>query len=150
MAAEAGGPFDGLPEFLREVAEVAGLEAAMKLAWDYGGVRIRIPRRASTNHWLVKSVGRKAADALCKHFSVNDADDRPMAMEIVVPQAGTGVMAQAKRRLADDLRSGRFSVRAAARRNGLTERTAWRMKAKLSGKEDTDQPDLFRLYQPEG
>lgn len=140
----AGGSFEGLPETLQEIAAVAGLEAAMKLAWGYGGTQVLIPGKVGPNHWLTRCVGRRAAEAICAHYRVTNADDRVVGnFRLHVPQGGTGVLDQARRCLARDLASGTVSVRAAARRAGLSERTAWRVKAQLDGPGDPRQPDLF-------
>lgn len=141
---DAPGSFDGLPEVLREIAEVAGLEAAMKLAWQHGGTEVRIPRKVGAKHWLVTCVGKTAADRICDHFQVRDADGRPIGnFRVLIPLAGTGVMAQAKRKLVQELRAGNLSVRAAARKCGLHERTGWRVKAQLQHPGTDVQPDLF-------
>lgn len=139
----ASASFDGLPETLREIAEVAGLEAAMKLAWARGGTQVWIPRRVGPRHWLVQAVGREAADAICRHYCVTDADGHQVGrLRLLIPQGGTGVLAQARRRLAHELRTGNSGVRTAARKCGLSERAAWRLKAKMRGG-GGDQGEMF-------
>lgn len=141
--------FFGLPDVLREIAEVAGLEAATKLAWGYGGTIVKIPRKVGPKHWLVDCVGRKAADAICNHFRVIDADGRAIGnFKLQVPLGDTGVLAQVRRRLAEELQSGKLSVPAAARKCGVHERTAWRMKAKLQHPGNGTQGDLFDPTEP--
>ncbi len=136
--------FDGLPPNLREIAEVAGLEAAMQLAAEYGGIQVKIPRRVGSEHWLVKCVGLKAAEAICAHYLVRDADGHPVGnFRMLIPKGSTGIMAQARQRLARELQDGDISVREAAKRAGLGERAGWRMKAKLRGRRDDRQGDLF-------
>lgn len=138
--------FDGLPDTLQEIAEVAGLDAAMKLAWARGGTQVWIPRKAGPRHWLVEAVGREAADAICRHFCVTDADGHAVGrLRILIPQGGTGVLAQARRRLAHELRTGNGGVRTAARKCGLSERAAWRLKAKIrkGGTGSGDQGEMF-------
>ena len=105
---------------------------------------MRLLHNTGSKHWLVTSVGKVAADAICDHFQVRDADGRPIGnFRLMIPLAGTGVMAQAKRRLAHELQTGNLSVRAAARKCGLHERTAWRTKAVLQHPGTDAQPDLF-------
>lgn len=133
-----------MPEILREIAEVAGLDAALALAWNYGGTTVKIPRKVGPQHWLAKCVGLKAATAICDHYRVHDADGRPVGnFKILIPLGSTGVMAQARRRLAAELQTGDLSVPAAARKCGLHERTAWRLKAKLKHPGNEIQGDLF-------
>jgi hypothetical protein len=57
-----------LPELLAEIAEVAGLPAALAICDARGGQRVYFPARAPDGHWLVELVGRETADVLCAHF----------------------------------------------------------------------------------
>lgn len=57
-----------LPALLAEIADVAGLPAALAIAQEKGGVRVHFPARAPDGHWLVRCVGREAADKICGHF----------------------------------------------------------------------------------
>lgn len=130
-----------LPGILGEIAAVAGEDAAIAIADRRGGTRVLIPRRAPDGHWLVEAVGRQKADAIGRHFSVEDADGKPIGtFEVYLPLGPHGALRRARRRLADELRAG-TSGREAARRAGLTERTAWRIKRRLGA--DPDQGDLF-------
>lgn len=52
-----------LPPILHEIAEIAGLEAALTLALQSGGRRIRIPRHPRNSN-LAKLVGVKEAELL--------------------------------------------------------------------------------------
>lgn len=61
--------FSYLPPTLAEIAQVAGLAAALKLMHAQGGVRVGIPKRAPDGHWLVELIGREAADRLGAHFA---------------------------------------------------------------------------------
>ena len=65
-----------LPGALAEIAEVAGLDAALKLAEARGGTEIYVPARAGDDHWLVATVGREAADVICRHFGIRPPTDR--------------------------------------------------------------------------
>ena len=55
---------DLLPGILGEIADVAGIPAALAIADEVGGTRINIPARAGDDHWLVKTVGREAAETV--------------------------------------------------------------------------------------
>lgn len=122
---------DLLPGVLGEIADVAGIPAALALADKVGGTRINIPARAQDDHWLVETVGRKAADEICDYFRTLSAEHREAgARHIVIPLGATGPMAQARRVLITELENG-TSARQAARKAGVSERTAFRMRAKL-------------------
>lgn len=130
-----------LPAILAEIAEIAGLEAALAIADRRGGARVLIPRHAPDDHWLVEAVGREAADAICHHFAVDGADGKPLGTyEVYLPLGPHGALKRARRRLVSELENG-ASVRQAARKAGLTERTGWRIKRRLQSK--SDQGELF-------
>jgi len=120
-----------LPGILGEIADVAGIPAALAIADQVGGTRINIPARAQDDHWLVATVGREAADQICDYFRTLSAEHREAGVRhVVIPMGGTGPMAQARRVLITELESG-VSARQAARKAGVSERTAFRMRAKL-------------------
>lgn len=53
-----------LPEVLAHIAAATDVETALKIAAGYGGIRVYIPARPSTDHWLTKLVGLKKALAV--------------------------------------------------------------------------------------
>ncbi len=91
------GAFDGLPLLLQEIAEVAGLPAALALAEARGGNRVYLPRpeQLDEDHWLVKAVGREAAIKICKHYFLPGG-----RTELDLPRGPTGSRANQWRRLA--------------------------------------------------
>lgn len=121
----------GLPGLLGEIAEVAGLPAALALAETVGGTRVCIPARMPENHWLIDTVGREAADKICAHFRTLSPDQNEAgARHIVIPRGPAGCLAKARTILARELDNG-TSAREAARRAGLSERSAFRMRKRL-------------------
>jgi len=116
--------FDALPGVLAEVAEVAGLKAALELAAARGGNRAYIPAGCGDDHWLVRAVGREAADAICAHFAV------PSGIEIEIPRGPTGRQAQLYRDLARMIGESRSSSEI-TRALGISRRTVTRHRAKL-------------------
>ncbi len=123
------GNFTGI---LAIVAEVAGEEAARRLARARGGVRCYIPRRAKPGHWLVELLGEREAQAVCDAIGPG---------EVEVPLAGTGRQADARRHAAELLQRGWSNARV-ARAVGVSERTIKRLRARM--REQQRQPDLFR------
>lgn len=128
---DASDSFAGLPSVLREIAEVAGLDAALQLAREHGGTDISIPRKVHADHWLVRCVGSAAAQKICQHFSVRDADGRPIAYQAYIPFAGTGLLARTATELAKAIETEDLSLHAAVRRFGVSNRTVKRVRAKL-------------------
>jgi phage terminase small subunit len=61
---------------------------------------------------------------------------------VVIPRGPAGCLTKARRRLAEELIAG-TSAREAARRAGLSERAAFRMRAKLREDDDGPQGRLF-------
>lgn len=127
--------FAGLPELLAEIADVAGLEAALAIAEAKGGQRVYLPPYPKADHWLVATVGLDAAQKICEHFRLLDPDGREQGgrnVPLVVPMgpsAGAGNIA--RRRLEEGLQEG-LPVREAARRAGLHERTGFYAKARMT------------------
>ncbi|MFL9829060.1 hypothetical protein [Rhodoplanes sp. SY1] len=135
--------YSWLPALLAEIAEVAGLEAALKLAESYGGCRVRIPAAVqSDRHWLALCVGREAAEKICTHYRQGTGSGRMRGAYVLVPRGPTGAIASARRRLAQALATG-ASAAQAARVSGLTERTAYRLRQRGRASEDDKQGSLF-------
>ena len=138
--ARTGTALATVPAQLREIAEAAGIEAALKILERNAGSEICIPLHAGPGHWLTGLVGAEAAEAICAHYRVTNADGREVGnVRVYVPQAGTSAVARAKAKLAEDLRSG-VGAREAAVRAGLSERTARNILARMR---DDRQGELF-------
>jgi hypothetical protein len=69
-----------LPGVLAEIAEVAGSDAALKIAHAKGGTRVWIPMRLPSDHWLVVLVGLDHAKAIANKLSAGT-----VGMEHVIP-----------------------------------------------------------------
>ena len=60
---------DLLPESVRELIGVIGLDAALLVVRHAGGVRITIsPSMGAKDHWLVALIGRDQCQALGRHY----------------------------------------------------------------------------------
>jgi hypothetical protein len=130
---------------LADIAAVAGRDAALRLAAAYGGTRIKIPGRLRSGGWLVRCVGEEAARAIIEHYRVFDADGRTPATVMVLPIGWSGSITRARRaatKAAVQTLEAGGSVREAARRAGVAERTAWRIARRLKVR-DPRQGDLF-------
>lgn len=125
---------DHLPALLAEIAEVAGLAAALKLAAARGGNRAYIPVRCPDDHWLTRAVGREAADKICAHFGV------PSGIWLEIPRGPTGRQAEHYRQLAEMIATGASSTEI-TRALGISRRTVHRHRARMR---DTSQLNLFK------
>lgn len=135
--------FTGL---LAEIAEVAGPEAAEKVAAAAGGTRISIPPRAIVGHWLSEAVGLETADAICCAFAIVDADDRLHGISKQMLPLGPVQVHRRARALALNLIDNEgLSVRDAARAVGVHERTVWRALAVRKNPNAYDMKKAERL-----
>lgn len=130
-----------------DIAEVIGTSAALELFRARGGGRVTIPPHAPDGHWLVELIGRTAADALCAYYRQGTPSGRLRGVEIDLPRGPTGVVGEiaptlnrARREMAKALAEG-ASADEAARRAGLTRRSAYRMRKRAKG--DPRQGRLF-------
>lgn len=118
-----------LPGVLAEIAGLVGQGKALQLANEVGGTRVYIPSHASDKHWLVKAVGRDAADKICAHFSV----DRKRGQRVEIPIVA-GSYKQLLRTIAATVdhmdADEKASSAKIARRAGVTQRTVHRHRAR--------------------
>ena len=128
---------DGLPALMAEIAEVAGVEAAITICDRYGGNRVYIPRYAPDHHWLVHCVGRVAANALCQHFAVDTT-----GIELELPTGSALNKAQRRARLERMIAEGYRSPEI-TRRLGVTRRWVTHVKGELRKRYLAAQLDLF-------
>lgn len=135
---ERGGPYDGLPALIVEMAEVAGLAAAMEIARARGGNRLYIPARAGDDHWLVATVGREAADKLCAHFAT------PSGIELEMPRGPSGLRAETWRRMYQMIADGRSSTEI-TRALGISRDMVKYHRAKIRSGTVSAQLSLFPL-----
>ncbi|ODR93543.1 hypothetical protein AUC70_11820 [Methyloceanibacter stevinii] len=142
---EPAATYDYLPDVLAEIARVAGLQAAMKVAKEKGGMRVHIPGTASEGHWLTLAVGREAAESICKHFA---AGQRGGGMKVDIPQGPAGLVAQ-RRAIADRMIAEGATTAAIVEASGYTERAVQQRKAKKRLGRDPRQQDLFLEPGPE-
>lgn len=112
-----------LPGLLREIAEIAGEAAALRVAQARGGTRAYIPRpeNLSATHWLVQALGLEPARELASIYQ-GEHLDIPLG-----PHAGNqaAITAAITRGLAE----GR-SAADIARAVGVTERTVTNHRAR--------------------
>ncbi|MEM7426742.1 MAG: hypothetical protein AAF441_11645 [Pseudomonadota bacterium] len=69
-----------LPGILGEIAEVAGLKAALQVARARGGTKAYFGERFARDGWLVEAVGQEAALIIGRHFATGHG-----GMELDVP-----------------------------------------------------------------
>ncbi|MBV1702605.1 MAG: hypothetical protein KGQ46_12370 [Hyphomicrobiales bacterium] len=129
--------YSWLPALLAEIAEVAGLDAALALAEAKGGTRVYFPASAPADHWLPRLVGPEAARLICNHFRATMSG----GIGDLVPM-GPNATPLRLRAMAQKLTAEGHSADSIARTLKVHQRTVFRMRA--SGKvRDPRQGNLF-------
>lgn len=126
-----------LPGILADIAEAAGLPAALAVAEAKGGVRAHFPAQARAGHWLTRLVGQVAADKICAHFLTGGK----AGFYTLVP-LGPKNFHQKARRSAEDLTRSGVPREEVAARLGVHMRTVQRVRARLR---DIEQPAQLKL-----
>lgn len=72
---------DELPPVLAAIAEAAGLDAALAIARQHGGTRVKVPTLATGTNWLTSLVGHQAAAAIIETLGPARAIDVPLGPE---------------------------------------------------------------------
>ena len=132
--------YDWLPPLLAEIADVAGLPAALALAETRGGSRITIPARPRPDHWIVRTIGPEAAERLCAHFRVGAGGTIGATVELPVGPSGSAAAARAKidAMLRQGLSADKIAVIMRVHRT-----TVFRRKARIDGPHDPRQISMF-------
>ncbi|WP_273755270.1 helix-turn-helix domain-containing protein [Bartonella sp. MM73XJBT.G] len=115
--------YSDFPALLREIADVAGSEAAWNMMRAFGGREVYIPGRLENADWLIEIVGFEEAQQLINHFCFNGSGVR-----LLIP---LGRDAERRQKMMQALQKG-WSVDAAAAVSGMHVRTAYRLKKKIS------------------
>jgi transcriptional regulator GlxA family with amidase domain len=135
---------------LAEIAEVAGLDAALAIAEKRGGTEVYIPAQANDDHWLVKTVGRAAADKLCRYFAFSPdevsrrGNDKHHGTAVELPLGPRGSLAKV-RSLVDRMIAEKKSINEIALAAGYTARGVHfrKAKARANAKRPSAQGRLF-------
>ncbi|WP_375657502.1 MULTISPECIES: helix-turn-helix domain-containing protein [unclassified Bartonella] len=115
--------YSDFPALLREIADVAGSEAAWNMMRAFGGREVYIPGRLESADWLIEIVGFEEAQQLINHFCFNGS-----GMRLLIP---LGRDAERRQKMVQALQKG-WSVDTAAAVSGMHVRTAYRLKKKIS------------------
>lgn len=133
--------YSWLPPTLAEIAEVAGLDAALAMADVRGGSRISIPSDPPEGHWLVNAVGMDLAQEICSHFSTGYGGKGGAVFDL--PLSPNLDLVKRRKRIdqliADGVSADKIAVETRTHRT-----TVFRRQAKLRAGEDLPKhPDLF-------
>lgn len=104
-----------LPQQLKDLIDVIGLEAVQKLVEVYGGVRLKFPLSLKPDHPLAKLLGWQTARTLCDHYGASFMD---------VPKAQSAIT-EYRNNLIREAHARGATVRELAYRYRLTQRRIW-------------------------
>jgi hypothetical protein len=122
--------YSWLPTVLAEIADIAGLDAALALAESRGGLKVYIPVSVGDDHWLTQAVGRDAADRICEHFAfVASEGTGRHGVHVEIPLGPRGSVAK-HRSIVDRMIAEGRPMSAIALAAGYTERGVRYRKAR--------------------
>lgn len=124
-----------LPPLLNRIADVAGMDAALRVAELRGGSQVYIPPKAAPDHWLTQAVGPEAAQHICDLFTEGLA-----GCHITIPVGPHSGANRTRAQVDEMLRQG-ISANEIARTAQVHRTTVFRRKLAL--RPDERQPDLF-------
>lgn len=135
--------FSWLPPLLNEIADVAGVDAALALADARGGSRVTIPAKLKADHWLNEVVGPEAAEKLCKHFRVGLERQKGAQLDIPLgPKSPLNSLLHTNQRKIDEMLSAGIRPDEIARTLKVHRTTVFRRQALLRDP-PPKTPDLF-------
>ena len=126
-----------LPGVLREIAEVAGEDAALAIASARGGTQIYIPPIPDADHWLSRLIGIENARAVADRLTCGVG-----SMRVDLPLGPVGHAAKMRARVDAMIREGR-SERDIAIATRYTIRAIRRRRAAIGGPSDPRQLSLL-------
>lgn len=126
--------YAGWPDKLMEIADIAGDEAALRLARMYGGRSVYVPGKAIEGHPLEALLGRDAFTMLVKHYGGTELRDIPLASALT----NKARMIQQLARAYPDM--SHRQIAASAR---TTERHVRRILNGADAAENSEQMNLF-------
>ncbi len=130
-----------LPGVLQEIAEAAGIEAALAVAREKGGGRASFSPDPREDHWLSRLLGMAAARQICAALTAGH-----IRVELDIPLGPHGTYRQQRRARAVALKAaadGGLSLNAGARAAGVDRSSFRRFRARRKASGKRRQLSLF-------
>ncbi|CAM5764675.1 helix-turn-helix domain-containing protein [Bosea minatitlanensis] len=130
-----------LPPLLAEIAEVAGLDAALAIAEAKGGQQVFIVAHLRPDNWLVRAVGLDKARVVSDHFCSGR-----LRQKLTIPLGPAGSYQALRRRTAralEEAASRGASANQMAAAAGVTTRTVHRFRSRQRQHNSRDQLKLL-------
>jgi hypothetical protein len=116
-------------ESFEALVQLLGQGDALVLCREFGGQRVRIPKKVAQDHELAKRIGLQAAERMAEEFG-------GIALDVPLGRAVTS------RRRAQVVATSPHSANEIARALGITQRHVRRIRAKIRAADDR-QIDMF-------
>lgn len=125
---------EDLPQQLRQIAAVVGLQATLILVHNYGGVRLYVPVNMTPDHIIARLIGFDLALKLAAEFGAMDHFD--------IPRAAGALRLVRNREIAEKFIKGK-SLRQLALEYLMTERAIQKILAYCGTTQEDRQAALF-------
>jgi len=116
---------------MAQLIEAIGKSAAEKLAREFGGITLSVPKAPGEHHYIRAALGDEDTARLVSYCG---------GSRIHVPK-----QAERRERARALRRAGALTVRAIAKETGYSDRHVWRL---IKDDRDPQQPDLFDDFCP--
>ncbi len=125
---------DNLPPVVREIEQIAGWTAALRIVKRWGGTRLYVPERIGEGHPLAQAAGLDAAAKLSRRFA---------GVHIEIPRAYRALCAERRAQIAARYAAGESAARL-AREYGMHHRWIRWVVADARNKRPAAQPAAQR------
>jgi hypothetical protein len=125
---------EDLPQQLRHIAAIIGLQATLLLVRNYGGVRLYVPVTIAPDHILAKLIGFELAVKLAAEFGGMDHFD--------IPRAAGALRVVRNRDIVEKFVKGK-TLRQLALEYLMTERAIQKILAECGASQEDRQAALF-------
>jgi len=125
---------EDLPQQVRQIERVVGMQAALQLVRHYGGVRLYVPCNMTPDHILAKMIGFEAAVKLAAEYGGMQHFD--------IPRAAGALRLVRNREIAEKFIKGK-TLRQLALEYMMTERAIQKILADCGASQDDRQAALF-------
>lgn len=119
-----------LPESIRDMTDIIGISAALRIVEERGGIRLYVPKTPAINHWLSELIGLENMTALVNVYA---------GEEIEIPRCAAALKAMKNQEIAN----ATGSVAEIARRYGYTERGIRNIRRRVELQGGSEQIGLF-------
>ena len=125
---------EDLPQQVRQIVRVVGMQAALQLVRNYGGVRLYVPTNMTPDHILARIIGFEAAVKLAGEYGGMQHFD--------IPRAAGALRLVRNREIAEKFVKGK-SLRQLALEYMMTERGIQKILTECGTSQEDRQAALF-------